>query len=83
MRAALEVLHRAKVPVNDVNTELAGAFTVANAVIGWQLNEFLRVDNVGDKTYIGSVIVNDGNLRFYEPAPQRNIMLGVQASLMF
>ncbi|MDA1117570.1 MAG: TonB-dependent receptor [Proteobacteria bacterium] len=90
VRAALEVLHRAKVPVNDVNTELAGAFTVANAVIGWQqqgarwrLNEFLRVDNVGDKTYIGSVIVNDGNLRFYEPAPQRNIMLGVQASLMF
>ena len=36
-----------------------------------------------DKAYIGSVIVNDGNGRFYEPAPQRNILLGVQANLQF
>jgi iron complex outermembrane receptor protein len=89
-RAALEVLHRSRVAVNDANTEYAGAFTVANAVLGfeqrgerWRLSEFLRVDNLSDKSHIGSVVVNDGNGRFYEPAPQRNILLGVQASLQF
>jgi iron complex outermembrane receptor protein len=90
MRVALELLHRSRVPVNDQNSEFAASFTVVNAVIGfeqrgagWRLNEFLRVDNVGDKAYIGSVIVNASNTRFYEPAPRRNILLGVQASLQF
>jgi len=41
------------------------------------------VDNVADTANIGSVVVNDANNRFYEPAPQRSIMLGVQASLQF
>jgi iron complex outermembrane receptor protein len=90
MRVALELLHRSRVPVNDLNSEFAASFSVVNAVIGfeqrgagWRLSEFLRVDNLGDKAYVGSVIVNDGNDRFYEPAPQRNILLGVQASLQF
>jgi len=43
----------------------------------------VRVDNVGDKEYIGSVIVSEANNRFYEPAPTRNVMAGVQASLKF
>jgi iron complex outermembrane receptor protein len=90
LRIALELLQRSRVPVNDANSEFAAAFTVVNAIIGfeqrgagWRLAEFLRIDNAGDKSYVGSVIVNDGNGRFYEPAPQRNILLGVQASLQF
>ena len=90
LRIALELLQRSRVPVNDANSEFAAAFAVVNAIIGfeqrgagWRLAEFLRVDNVGDKSYVGSVIANDGNGRFYEPAPQRNILLGVQASLQF
>jgi iron complex outermembrane receptor protein len=47
------------------------------------VNEYLRVDNVGDRSYVGSVIVNDGNSRFYEPAPGRNVLVGVQANLTF
>jgi len=89
-RAAAELLYRDRVPVNDINSEFADAFTVLNLVFGlqqrganWRLSEFLRVDNVTDKTYIGSVVVNDANSRFYEPAPQRSILLGVQASLQF
>jgi iron complex outermembrane receptor protein len=89
-RAAAELLYRDRVAVNDINSEFADAFTVVNVVLGfqqrgssWRLSEFLRVDNVADKNYIGSVVVNDANNRFYEPAPQRNILLGVQASLQF
>jgi len=89
-RAALEVLHRSSVAVNDTNTEFAGAYTVASMVFGlrqqgerWRVTEFLRVDNVVDRTYVGSVVVNDGNARFYEPAPRRSLLLGVQARLQF
>ena len=49
----------------------------------WRISEFMRIDNLADKQYIGSVIVNDGNLRFFEPSPGRSVMLGVQASLSF
>jgi len=90
MRIGLEVLHRTRVPVDDQNTEFASTFTVGNVVIGfeqrgpgWRFGEFLRIDNVADRAYVGSVIVNDGNGRFYEPAPGRNVLVGVQANLTF
>src|SRR5688572_3724354 len=67
----LEALYRSKVPVNDANTQFADAYSVANAVVGfvqrgerWRLTEFLRVDNLADRSYAGSVIVNEGNQRF-------------------
>ncbi|WP_101925575.1 MULTISPECIES: TonB-dependent receptor family protein [Luteimonas] len=43
-----------------------------------QLRTFARLDNVFDKAYIGSVIVNEGNGRFYEPAPGRGVLVGAQ-----
>ena len=43
----------------------------------------VRVDNVTGESYVGSVVVNDANNRFYEPAPQRSCLLGIQASLSF
>jgi iron complex outermembrane receptor protein len=43
----------------------------------------VRVDNVTDKNYVGSVVVNDANNRYYEPSPRRSYMLGVQARLGF
>ena len=45
----------------------------------WRFSEYLRVDNLTDRRYAGSVVVNDANLRFYEPAPGRNAVVGVQA----
>jgi len=88
LRLGVEALHRTRVAVDDANTEFAAKFTVFNAVVGfeqvgagWQVSEFLRVDNLGDQAYVGSVIVNDGSGRYYEPAPRRTVLLGVQASL--
>jgi len=76
--------------VNDPNTEAAGAYTVWNLRAGfeqrgrnWRISEFVRVDNITDRQYIGSVIVSEANNRFYEPAPTRNVLVGVQASLQF
>ena len=41
---------------------------------------FARVDNLFSRRYAGSVIVNEGNARFFEPAPARNWTVGVAAT---
>jgi len=38
---------------------------------GWRFSEFARVDNLADRAYVGSVIVNDSNSRFFEPESGR------------
>jgi iron complex outermembrane receptor protein len=38
---------------------------------------------VTDRRYIGSVIVSEANGRFYEPAPERNYLVGFNAELKF
>lgn len=45
------------------------------------LQGFARVDNVLDRAVIGSVIVNDGNNRYFEPAPGRTWLLGLSFSM--
>lgn len=88
--AALELQYKSRVAVNDVNSEFADAWTTANLALGftqqakdWTLSEFLRVNNLADAHYAGSVIVNDGNGRYYEPAPGTNVVVGLQGRLAF
>lgn len=45
--------------------------------------EFIRVDNVADRRYAGSLIVNEGNGRFFEPAPGRPWLVGANAIYAF
>ena len=85
-----EALYRSRVAVNDANSEFAEAYAVFNLVggltqqgKGWRISEYVRMDNVFDKNYVGSVIVNEANGRFYEPSPRRSMSVGVQASLQF
>ena len=86
----LEAQHRSQVAVDDVNSAYADAYTVANFAFGfeqragkWDTSEFVRVNNLADTKYIGSVIVNASADRYYEPAPGRNAMVGVQAKMGF
>jgi iron complex outermembrane receptor protein len=88
--AAVEIRHAAKVYVDDENSDAAPAYTIGNlrfgfeqAAAGWTVKEFLRIDNLSDVKYAGSVIVNDGNARYFESAPGRNYLLGVSASYRF
>ncbi len=88
--AGAEVRNSGKVWVNDQNSEFAGDYTVVNLKAGlqqrgsnWKLSEFVRVDNAGNKHYIGSVIVAEANNRYYEPAPGRNYMIGINAEFRF
>ncbi len=77
----VELVHTGKLFVNDVNSDAAPAATVVNLRAGfaqasgpWKFSQLIRVDNAADKGYAGSVIVNDANQRFFEPAPPRNWM---------
>lgn len=88
--SAIEIRHVGRVFVNDENSDAAPAYTMANLhfgfeqkTVGWKLNEFLRIDNASDKKYAGSVIVNEGNARYFEPAPGRNWLAGISAAYSF
>jgi iron complex outermembrane receptor protein len=88
--AAAEVRHFGKVYVNEANSDAAAAYTVANVRAGfehrvgdWQLREFIRVDNVADRRYAGSVIVAEARGRFFEPAPGRNYFAGIEVARAF
>ena len=90
LRAGLEARALSKVYVNDVNGEAAPGYAIASANVGyvarwagWDLRAFARVDNLFDKDYAGSVIVNEGNGRFYEPAPGRTYLVGLSGSVSF
>jgi iron complex outermembrane receptor protein len=53
-------------------------FTQAVGRATWQA--FVRVNNLFDRNYAGSVIVGDGNGRYFEPAPGFNVFAGVTAT---
>jgi iron complex outermembrane receptor protein len=79
-----------KVYVNDLNSDAAPGHATVAAYAGYQLNvgawdlgALLRVDNLADRRYAGSVIVNDGNGRFFEPAPGRTWLASANATYRF
>ncbi|HEV6966138.1 TonB-dependent receptor [Roseateles sp.] len=89
-RAGLEARALGKVWVNDLNSDAAPGYATAAAFAGyqlvlgaWDLGALLRVDNLAGRRYAGSVIVNDGNGRFFEPAPGRTWLASATANYRF
>jgi iron complex outermembrane receptor protein len=86
--AAFEVRHSSRLYVNDANTDSSEGYTIASLRAGAALRvgrttirPFLRVDNLFARRYAGSVIVNEGNARYFEPAPERTWLAGCSISL--
>ena len=86
----VDVQYMDKVYVNDTNSDAAPSYSVTSANVGyawvmgdWKVNSFARVDNLFDKKYVGSVIVNDGNSRYFEPADGRNWSAGLRVIKQF
>jgi iron complex outermembrane receptor protein len=90
LQTGVEVRHTGRIAADDLNTDSAAANTIVSLRASlkqplghWTVREFVRVDNVTNRRYAGSVIVNEGNSRFFEPAPGRNWLLGVNAAYVF
>lgn len=85
-----DVRYLGRVYVNDQNTDYAPAYTVTSAYTGyvwqyrdWTLRSHVRVDNLFDKKYSGSVIVNESNGRYFEPAQERTWNAGLALSFRY
>ncbi|HDG1710193.1 TPA: TonB-dependent receptor [Kluyvera ascorbata] len=88
--AGADVHYMGDIMANDANTARAPSWTVVGLNTGykfnlsnWTLDVFGRVDNLFDREYVGSVIVNESNGRYYEPAPGRNYGVGVNVAWRF
>jgi iron complex outermembrane receptor protein len=86
--ATMEVESRARIYADDRNSAAAPSYWLANLRAGfeqdskhWHFSEYARLDNLANRAYIGSVIVNETNTRFFEPAPGRTAYLMFSASL--
>ena len=86
--SAIEARYSDKIYVDDQNSDAAAAYTVLNWRGGFEqhlggvrLSEFVRIENLGNKDYVGAALVNSNTP--FAPAPGRNYMLGVSASLAF
>jgi iron complex outermembrane recepter protein len=85
--ASFEADAASNAATNDLNTEFAPGYGLLNASVGYRfiaghadVNTFIRLNNLLDKSYVGSIIVNESNGRYYESGIERMLMLGVQVA---
>ena len=76
-----------RVLVDDANTGAAAGWAIANVRTGGRLaigattvTPVVALHNLFDRRYAGSVVVNAAGGRFYEPAPERAISVGVSVT---
>ena len=87
----VEGQYRSKVYVEDSNNaKPAPAYAVFNwrtrfeqHVGPWTFHQLIRLDNLLDRQYVGSVIVGDSNSRYYEAAPGRSWYAGAGLEYQF
>jgi iron complex outermembrane receptor protein len=81
-RAFAEVRHVSSVTVNDAASDTAAGYALFDLGVSSGFGEgglaFLRLENAFDRRHVGSVIVNDGNGRYFEPGPGRTLWLGME-----
>lgn len=90
LQTAVEARHVGRVFVNDLNSDRAAAYSTLAWRTSWQqrmgplqLQLLGRLDNLQNRRYAGSVIVNESNGRYFESAPGRSWLVGAQATLTF
>lgn len=92
--SAIEAIKFSDTFVTDTNNQKSDGYTLLNLrvsltqrVAGWAFKEYLRIENLTDKTYVSSVRVNASTSAttgaFYEPGAPRNWMLGFNANYKF
>lgn len=88
--AGSDIRYMSDIMANDENSAKAPSWTVVGLTTGYKwsygrmdMDLFGRIDNLFDREYVGSVIVNESNGRYYEPAPGRNYGIGMNLAWRF
>jgi iron complex outermembrane receptor protein len=83
----LDQTYSSSVLVDDTLNTRAAAWWRHDVRLGWdgeasggQVHPFIGMNNVFDAKYVGSVVINAANGRYYEPAPGRNVYVGLSVS---
>ena len=79
--AAFDVRSLGDATANNVGDERAAGYAIAGLRGGWargDVRAFAAIDNVFDRRFIGSVIVNESNRRYYEPGAGRGVSVGLE-----
>ncbi|WP_159990293.1 TonB-dependent receptor family protein [Pelistega ratti] len=81
--------YSSKIFVNNINSQYAPSYSDIGIYAGylkplgnWEIDTHIRVNNLFDKDY-ATVVINDANGRFYEPARKRNITAGMKIRYRF
>ncbi len=81
--AGIEARFSDSIATDDRNFDFASGYARVALRMDWRpskthgWNGFFRIDNLFDRQYVGSVIVNEGNGRFFEPGAGRTFTIGV------
>lgn len=90
LHAGFDLRYSDQIYVDDLNSDQSKSYLVSAINFGyrwvakdWSVNTFARVDNLFDQDYAGSVIVNESNKRFFEPAEGLNWGVGLSINKQF
>jgi iron complex outermembrane receptor protein len=82
--AGINFQYLSDIAVNDRNTTMAPSYELVGVDAGYRIDlsslridAFVRANNVLDENYVGSIIVNDGNSRFFEPGSPAAVLVGI------
>ena len=69
---------------DNANTDKVDSYVVSDLRVGynkffkdWELESFVGVNNLFDESYNSNIRINAFGKRYYEPAPDRNFLVGV------
>jgi iron complex outermembrane receptor protein len=51
-------------------------------IAGWRIAPFVAIQNLFDRQYVSSVVINAARGRYYEPAPGRNAYFGLELTAL-
>lgn len=87
---AVEGKAAGSIAANDLNKAVAAGYGIVNLrvmarqqALGWGFSEFARFDNIFNRAYVDSVIVNQASSQFYESQPGKNWLVGAKAVYQF
>ncbi|HEV8263343.1 MAG TPA: TonB-dependent receptor, partial [Gemmatimonadales bacterium] len=72
----VETQHASRYAVDDTLSRQTSAWWVTNVRVGWK-GAFVALQNAFNRKYSGSVVINAAAGRYYEPAPGRNLLVGL------